>query len=116
MTGARNSATMFWNGRSRLKPARYLCSHLVTLRSGETTAVVNLEEIWESGAVLECEKRPDESGPAEIRCEGITFCGRLTRVEQHEFGWRAEMEFSPLTPWSPERFQPDHMLNPADLG
>lgn len=98
-----------------MKPARYLCSHLVTLRCVQTTAIVNLEEIWESGAVLECENRPDDSGSAEIRCDGATFCGRLTRVEQHEFGWRAEMEFSPLTPWSPERFQPDHMLNPADL-
>ena len=88
----------------------------MTLRCGEFSTIVNLEEIWESGAVLECEDEPPAGVPAEIRCQGVTLCGRLTKVEEHEFGWRAEMEFSPLTPWSPERFQPDHMLNPADLG
>jgi hypothetical protein len=99
-----------------LNPKRYLCSQLVALRCGGETRTVNLEEIWESGAIFETEEPVSSSGWAEFRCGGFTLCGRLTRTEPHEFGWRIEMEFSPLTPWSPERFRPDHLLDPSEIG
>jgi hypothetical protein len=54
--------------------------------------------------------------PAEIRADGTTFCGRLIKVDRHEFGWRIEMQFSPMTPWSTEKFRPEHLLDVAELG
>ena len=96
-------------------PRRYLCSQLVELRYSGNRLTANLEEIWESGAVLECEEAPLVDSQAELRCAGVMLCGRLTKVESHEFGHRVEMAFSPLTPWSPERFEPAHLLDPADL-
>ncbi len=76
---------------------------------------VNLEEICETGAVLECEEAPPEDSQVELRCGSATFFGRLTSVEAHAFGWRAEMEFSPLTPWSLDRFAPEHLFDPSEL-
>jgi hypothetical protein len=89
---------------------RYLCSQLVKLRVETREFTVNLEEIREFGAELESEEAVEEGAKAEIRCEGALFAGRITEVEQHEFGWRLAMEFSPKTPWRPEEFRPAHLL------
>jgi hypothetical protein len=95
---------------------RYLCSHLVvlinnvTLRNSSTESVVNLEEIWESGAVLESEDPVEEGERVQIRCGTAFFAGKIVQVERHEFGWRFEVEFSPMTPWSLEQFRPEHLL------
>jgi hypothetical protein len=89
---------------------RYLCSHLVNLRVGPKEFTVILEEIWLNGAELESEEAVEQGARAEIRCEGAFFAGRITKAEQHEFGWRLTMEFSPLTPWRPEEFRPAHLL------
>ncbi len=98
---------------------RYLCSHLMALRSisGESAVnlVANLEEIHgKTGAVLESEEPVKEGTSIEIRCGAAFFAGRIVRTEAHEFGWRLEMEFSPLTPWSLEQFQPEHLLNVSE--
>lgn len=98
---------------------RYLCSQLMALRKNSIPVVnriVNLEEIWKTGAVLESEEAIEEGARVEIRCGDAFFAGRIVRVEPHELGWRLEMEFSPLTHWSPERFQPQHLLDPSKLG
>ena len=90
---------------------RYLCSQLVTLRNKSGESVINLEEIWNSGAVLESEEPVEEGAWVEIRCETAFFAGRVVQVDRHEFGWRLEIEFSPMTPWKPEQFQPEHLLD-----
>ena len=94
---------------------RYLCSQLVDLRNRSVEPaghqVVNLEEIWRDGAVLESEEPVEVEASVEIRCEKVRFAGRVVNVEQHEFGWRLEVEFSPMTLWNPEEFQPAHLLN-----
>ncbi len=95
---------------------RYLCSQLVELRigTGEAAAVdptiVNLEEIWESGAVLESEEPVEAHQRAEVRCGKVFFSGEVVEVERHEFGWRVTVQFSPMTPWRREAFQPEHLL------
>jgi hypothetical protein len=99
----------------------YLCSQLVTLsnKSPASTvkveSTVNLEEVWIGGAVLESEAAVEEDARVEIRCGTAFFAGRIVQVERHDFGWRFEVEFSPLTPWSPEQFRPLHLLDPAKL-
>jgi|HubBroStandDraft_6_1064221.scaffolds.fasta_scaffold89376_3 hypothetical protein len=98
---------------------RYLCSQLVELRirtpepglPQEANRIVNLEEIWTTGAVLESEEPAEEGAKAEIRCGAAFFAGSIVHVERHEFGWRLEMEFSPMTPWNAEQFQPEHLLD-----
>ena len=95
---------------------RYFCSELVFLEASETRAVVNLEEIWTTGAVIESET-PVESGLRfRLRAGSHTFWGQAIMVEPHEFGWRVEVEFSPMTPWKPEEYSPQHLLDPSTLG
>lgn len=117
------------NGRGRsdltdfMNPQRYLCSQLVELRMSTTAPgsppvtdrTVNLEEIWTHGAVLESEEPVEEGAKVEIRCGEAFFAGGIIRVERHDFGWRLEMEFSPLTPWNAQQFQPQHLLNVSKL-
>lgn len=89
---------------------RYLCSQLVTLRNNSRDSVVNLEEIWKTGAVLDLEEGMEDGVKVELRCGTAFFAGRIVKVERHEFGWSVEMEFSPMTPWDPEQFRPEHLL------
>ncbi len=93
---------------------RYLCSDLVVLRTNDEKSVVNivvnLEEIWASGAVIDSEKPVGTGSKLEIQAGDARFQGMAKSVEHHEFGWRVEMEFSPLTPWSPGLFTPKHLL------
>lgn len=90
---------------------RYLCSDLVALRTNSSETTVNLEEIWRDGATLDCEEEIANGADIGIQCGSVFLAGKITRVEQHEFGWRVEIEFSPLTPWNPEQFRPQHMLD-----
>ena len=94
----------------------YMCSQLVALRNNSINAIVNLEEIWSNGAVLESEDPVEAGARVEIRCRTAFFAGRIVQVERHEFGWRFEVEFSPMTPWKPEEFQPEHLLDVSALG
>ncbi len=63
--------------------------------------VVNLEEIWATGALLECEDALPVHEGVEIRWDSVMLAGRVRAVEAHEFGFRVEVELSALTPWSP---------------
>ena len=76
---------------------------------------VNLEEIWETGAVIESDEPLQMDSAVEIRCAPAFFAGRVIEVEKHEYGWRIELHFSPLTPWNPDKFRPQHMLDAAKL-
>lgn len=101
---------------------RYLCSQLVQLVSSEPRAPeyreqwVNLEEIWDGGAVLECDEEVGAGMLATIFADGVSFSGRVTAVERHEIGWRVEMAFSAQTPWNIEFWQPEHALDAEALG
>ena len=108
-------ATMARMAAFRSDPRRYLCSQLVTLLWSGQSRVVNLEEIWRDGAVLECDESVPSGIHAEMRTETGTFAGIVSNVEEHDSGWRVELEFSPLTPWSPDRFRPEHLLDPSEL-
>ena len=99
-----------------MKPQRFLCSQLIGLRNNSVESFVNLEEIWENGAVLESEQPVHEGSKVEMRCGAAFFSGRIVQVEHHEFGWRFEVEFSPMTPWKLEQFQPEHLLDVSDFG
>ena len=109
------SATMAGMAGSGTDSRRYLCSHLVTLFFGGQSRVVNLEEICRTGARLESEDPMPAGVAVEMRTQGVRFHGTVTEVEEHDLGWRIELEFSPLTPWSVDHFRPRHLLDPASL-
>lgn len=93
--------------------SHHLCSHLVRLRADDREQWVNLEEIWATGAVLECEEEVPVGALTTISADDATFCGRATAVERHEFGWRVELVFSSGTPWNVELWKPEHLLDPG---
>jgi len=84
------------------------------LRNNSIESIVNLEEIWENGAVLESEEPVEVGSKIEMRCGAAFFAGRIVQVERHEIGWRFEVAFSPMTPWNPEEFQPEHLLDVSE--
>lgn len=98
----------------------YLCSQLVELThkcpGSPAESIVNLEEIWCDGAVLESETPVQKGLDIELRCGTALFSGRIMEVEPHELGWRFQVEFSADTRWNPREFQPEHLLDPSALG
>jgi hypothetical protein len=97
------------------RPRRYLCSQLVTLRWSGRSRLVNLEEICRTGAWIESDEPVGPGTRVEMRVESARFHGTVTDVEEHELGWRLTLEFSPMTPWTLESFQPEHLLDPSTL-
>ena len=95
--------------------ARYLCSHLVTISWDDGATIANLEEIDATGASLESEVGLQPETVVELRSGAAYFEGKITEAEKHGFGWRICLQFSPLTPWSIERFRPEHLLDLTSL-
>jgi len=93
-----------------VKTRRYLCADLVTLHCAAGDVMVNLEEIWKTGAVIECEHEPRAGEAVQIRASRTRLSGTILSIEAHEFGWRAEIAFSLLTPWRIETYRPQHLL------
>lgn len=100
---------------SLMDTPHYLCSQLVELTIDGRGQWVNLEEIREDGAILEAEQELAKGAAARISAGTVVFEGRITDVRKEEFGWRIEIAFSPDTPWSPERWKPEHLLDPRTL-
>lgn len=100
---------------SQIEPVRYLCSQLVTLVYEEGETIVNLEEIQESGCVVESEEEVGEGASVELRCGAADFRGTVKKAEAHRFGWRIAVEFSPATLWKPGSFRPEHLFDPGSM-
>lgn len=80
------------------------------MRVGLADRMVNLEEIWRNGAVFDSEEEVEQGALVEIGKGETLLKGQVTRVEAHEFGWLAEVRFSPETPWRLDLFRPQHLL------
>jgi len=94
---------------------RYLCSQLVTLIWDGGSTVANLEEIQAGSGVLESDSELAVGATVEIRHGTVCFAGAVTKAEEHVFGWRVTVEFSPSTLWSIEQFRPDHLFDPEAM-
>ena len=93
-----------------------MCSQLVRLAVPDVPEQwVTLEEIWDDGAMLECEAEVALGVSALISADDVSFTGRITAVERHEFGWKAEVTFSPMTRWTMEKWRPEHAIDPKTL-
>ncbi len=103
---------------------RFLCSDLVTLSAGGRSCFVNLEEIWRTGALVECEEQPqtgpglltlerdsrESSGIAETQPAKEPLGVIIENCEKHEFGCRAELRFVDWE-WTPEFYTPAHLTD-----
>jgi hypothetical protein len=99
-----------------MSSARYLCSQLVRLAVPHPPEQwVTLEEIWDDGAILDCETEVELGASATISADEVSFTGRITAVERYEFGWKAEITFSPATRWTIGKWRPDHAIDPKTL-
>ena len=87
----------------------------MTLRWGAESRIVNLEEICRNEAALEADAAVPVSTRVTLIAKNSRFHGIVTSTREHEFGWRIRVELSPLTPWSLDAFQPEHLLDPSDL-
>jgi hypothetical protein len=92
---------------------QYLCSHLVTLRSGDRETPANLERIWEDGATVNAEE-PVESGThVLIFSAGCGLSGSVKSCETDPAGHYLEIALD--NAWSPDTFTPDHLTDPESL-
>src|SRR5436305_4172685 len=98
-----------------MQAPRYLCSQLVRLLVDGRAQWANLEEIWSGGAMLECEEPVATGAAARLFSESAALDGHVVKVNSDEFGWHVEMAFAEATPWSPELWRPEHLLDPGTL-
>ncbi|MBN9661426.1 MAG: hypothetical protein J0H49_24740 [Acidobacteria bacterium] len=99
---------------------RYLCSSLVSIQlpasgSGERKLEANLEEISPSGAYLNVEEPLQPPLKLRILCSDSKGEHRLDGVVTGSFedpaaGYYIEVKFKSGTKWSPEVFQPNHLV------
>lgn len=94
---------------------RFLCSDLVVLSVDGEARLVNLEEIWRTGAVVESEEDAAPGGKAQLRAGGATLEVDIERVERHEYGRRIEIRFTDRE-WTPELFTPAHLTDLTAVG
>jgi hypothetical protein len=93
---------------------RYLCSELVTLTIAGQSSVVNLEEIWRSGAVIEAEENIPAGVSANLQAGALRLDISIERVEKHAYGYRVEVSFADAV-WTPELFTPAHLTDLTSL-
>lgn len=95
-----------------------LCSDMVPLHvqmksGGLHSRIVNLEQIWRSGAVFLSDTKVPRADRLWLVCGGRTFEGKIVRQEfQEELGYLVEIEFDRGHEWSCRKYRPKHMLNP----
>ena len=100
--------------------AKCLCSELVTALWTDAFGqrqkrVVNLEEIWSGGAVLQFEEPLRIGTEICIATKGPEFGGTVVACKADFIGHFVKLEFSPGTEWSRQDYEPGHCLDPLSL-
>jgi len=93
---------------------QFLCSHLVTVRCNGRESTANLERIWSDGATLNAEE-PIACG-TEITLVDIGVTAIVTFCEDDTEGHFIDLKFPPDYYWTPERFLPQHLTDPTQIG
>ena len=97
-----------------------LCSELVTARWTDAfdqrqEAVVNLEEIWPEGAILQFEYPMRPGVGVEFLCGPTRFEGAVTESRSDFVGHFVEIQFADGCRWSRDLYEPDHFFDPKSL-
>lgn len=97
-----------------------LCSELVTVQwtdafSQKQEAVVNLEEIWPEGGVLQFEypMRPDTA--VRVLLGHAWFEGAVVDSKSDFVGHYVEIRFDEGHRWSPADYEPEHFFDPKSM-
>lgn len=99
---------------------RYLCSQLVPFSWSSSQgswreAVGNLESIWTTGAELCLENPLPIRTVLRIRTRQQEWRGLVSGCRQGDAEFFVEVKFAPRQFWTPRRFVPEHLFDPAGL-
>jgi len=97
----------------------FLCSQLMSVSTGRTVRIANLENISPDGCTLKAEAPPPIGAQVTMRCiacplgkKSCVDCRFKGRVRGHEndpvLGCFTQVEFEGRT-WSPETWHPRHL-------
>jgi hypothetical protein len=89
---------------------QYLCSHLVTLRSGNRETPANLERIWADGATVNAEEPMEAGVEVAILTPDCELVGSVESCESDAAGHFLEIALS--IEWTLDKFVPDHLTDP----
>jgi hypothetical protein len=95
----------------------YLCSDLVVLRwnDGSDAAIVNLEEIWSQGAVIQMDSPLPAGTRVRLELEDCDYSGQVDACEFQKIGHYITLRFVGGDKWSPDIYTPEYLLDPAAL-
>jgi hypothetical protein len=106
--------------RERRIESRLLCAELVELTwtdssGNECRRLVNLEDISSSGLGVQMEIPIRPGTPITVHYPNGEFHGRVRYCAFRDVGYFLGVEFDEDSTWSAVHFQPEHLLDPADL-
>ena len=78
--------------------------------------MANLEDICASGLCLQSEVRIQEGTRLSVNYGEGEFVGTVRYCVFRDAGYLLGIEFEPSSRWSTNDFQPDHLLDPRELG
>jgi hypothetical protein len=97
---------------------RYMCSDLIKVRwegAGLAEVTANLEDISPSGACIQLEQPVPPGSAITLMLGRHKFKGCVRYCRRHEFGYFAGVRFDSGQKWSRDLYEPQHLLDPADL-
>ncbi len=105
---------------NRRAEQRLLCADIVTVQWTEATGRLRevsglLEDISPSGVCLQMEAPMLIDTPVQVRHAEASFSGLVRYCVFREIGYFVGVQFSEDSQWSPENFQPQHLLDLRDL-
>ena len=107
--------------KEKRQDQRYQCADLVEVivQSENDTGnrvVAMLEDICTSGACVQLERPIAEGTPLTLVCPTVEYRGtvRYCRLDE-QAGYFVGIEFAPGERWSPDTYQPKHLLDPRKL-
>jgi|WetSurMetagenome_2_1015567.scaffolds.fasta_scaffold1510771_1 hypothetical protein len=97
-----------------------MCAELVRIdvkTAPETLegAIAHLEEISPSGACIQFDRAVRTGVDIEIHCRECRFRGKVRYCRHAGIGYDIGIQFDERGAWSRERFEPEHLLDVADL-
>jgi hypothetical protein len=94
---------------------QYLCSHLVTLVWNGRRTSANMEKIWSRGATLNAEESIGLGAALRLESPEFTLDTHVVQCTPEDDGHFIDVEFEPGYEWTPELFEPKHLLDPNIL-
>ena len=103
------------------KTKQHLCSDLIAIQVRtsdglERQSAATLETISACGAGVQTDEPLANRSSVRLLCANCEFRGKVVGCHYFEgLGYHSEIRFDPGQRWSPERYQPQHLLDPGLL-